>query len=373
MQTRRGFIKLSVLAGSATLMVPGMLSCHKQKSHIPSWLKEDAEKYILNPRETALDWFRNARFGLNIHYGLYSLLGRHEWVQFIEKIPVKEYEKLKKQFTAKDFDADFISDLVLEAGMKYLNLVVKHHDSFCLWDTGFSNFKSTNSPAKRDLLAEVSEQCSKKGIALFLNYSYGRDWRHPHAPNSDYYKSFSTRPAYDVPEKNYKYGIEHDLNLYVGFAYNQIKELLNNYGDIAGIWIGGTSTLLSGPVKPFRLPQLYKMIHKQQAHSLISNGDGVTGTEDYLYSIRKAYKSKDTSKLIEICDTLQPMDWGYGKEDDGKHKTTEQVIELLKTAGKSASNLLLNTGPLPSGKIHPEDVKTLKGVGKIIRKKGFPK
>jgi len=371
MQTRREFIKLSALTGAATLMVPGILSCNAQKNHTPFWLEDNAEQYLLNPHKTALEWFSNARFGLFIHYGLYSLLGKHEWVQLAEKIPVKEYEKLKYQFTAKDFDADFITDLLLEAGMKYLNLTVKHHDSFCLWDTGYSEFKSTNSPAKRDLLAEVSEQCSKKGIALFLNYSYGRDWRHPHAPNRDAYKSFSTRPAYDNLEKSYEYGNEHDLSFYIGYAYNQIKELLNNYGDIAGIWLGGASTIASGPVEPFKLPQLYKMIHEQQAQTLISNGKGFTGTEDFSSHLRKIHHSVKDLNLVEVCDTLQPFGWGYGKEDEGKHKSAEQVMEMLKNASASGCNLLLNAGPLPDGAIHLEDIKTLKMVGKLITEGKF--
>ncbi|MFV0267652.1 MAG: alpha-L-fucosidase, partial [Draconibacterium sp.] len=271
MQTRRKFIKLSALTGTTALMIPGMIACNAQKNHVPFWLKGDEDKYLINPRDAALGWFKNARFGLFIHYGLYSLLGEREWVQFTEKIPVKEYEKLKDRFFAENFDAGFITDMAFEAGMKYVNLVVKHHDSFCLWDTKYSDFKSTNSPAKRDFVGEFTDQCRKKGLALFLTYSYGRDWRHPHAPNRENYKSFSTRPVYEPKEPSYKYGHEYDMNNYIDFAQKQIKELLTNYGDIAGISLGGSSTILSGNTEAFQLARLYEMIRKKQSHALITN------------------------------------------------------------------------------------------------------
>ena len=168
---RKEFINLSIGAGLGTIFLPGCLN--KSKGSIPPYLRALAREYREDPRKTALKWFKEARFGLFMHYGLYSLLGRHEWVQYRETIPLAEYAKLKDQFTARKFDADFITDLALEAGMKYINITSRHHDSFCLWDTSYSDFKSTNSPAKRDLVGELSEQCNKKGLAFFLYYSHG--------------------------------------------------------------------------------------------------------------------------------------------------------------------------------------------------------
>ncbi len=372
MKTRREFIRLSVLSGAATFILPGVISCDVQNNSVPYWLSGLENDFLKDPNQAALTWFKDARYGMLIHYGLYSLLGRQEWVQFTEKIPVKAYEKLKDDFTAKNFDADFITDLLLESGMKYLNVMARHHDSFCLWDTGYSDFKSTNSPARRDLIGELSDQCNKKGIALFLSYSHGRDWRHPHAPNPDIYKSYSTRPAYEDPELYYKYGNEHDLGIYVEFAQNQVKELLSNYGNIAGISFGGASTILSGPKEPFMLPELYKIIRKLQPHALISYGSGVTGNEDVFTFLRHMPEKASHSENIEVCDTLQPQGWGYASEDNRKHKTEKKVMEMLSDSSESFCNLLLNTGPLPDGEIHPEDIATLTGVGKYIRRNGFP-
>lgn len=372
MRSRREFLRLSGYAGIATLLSPGIISCSSSGSQVPEWMTDMEGKTLTDPGLDAIEWFKSARFGMFIHYGVYSLPGRGEWIQFTDKIPVKEYEKLKDSFYARDFDPDYITDLLQDAGMKYINFVAKHHDSFCLWDTRFSCFNSMNSPAGRDLVGELSEQCYKKGIALFLSYSLGRDWRHPHAPDPDRYKSFSTRPAYSNPETHYKYGEEHDLNRYIEFAENQIMELMSNYGNIAGIWLSGSSTILSGPVDPFRLPELYEMIKKKQPQALISNGPGVTGTEDYLVALRKLRDSYRAEKPIEICDTMQSFEWGYSKEEEGKHKDAEYVIGMLRKACHADCNLLLSTGLLPGGGIHPEDIKALKGAGKSIRRNGLP-
>jgi alpha-L-fucosidase len=363
---RRKFIQSTALAGAGTLLIP---SCTGSGgSRVPEFLKDHKEAWLEDPRKATLEWFRQARFGLFMHYGLYSLLGRHEWVQYREKIPVSEYGKLIDQFTAERFDADFITDLALEAEMKYINITSRHHDSFCLWDTEYSDFKSTNSPARRDLLAELSEQCNKKGLGFFLYYSHGRDWRHPHAPNNDKWPR-AARPDYDPPDPNYKYGDKHDLDIYIEFMNNQISELLEMFTPLAGIWLDGIATPRSGDFTLFRCQDLYDMIHSKQPQVLVSYKQGLLGTEDFMAPER--HWTGNADKPLEICDTLQPRGWGYIKEDDGKHKTRKEVLEMLRTAADYPANLLLNTGPLPSGEIHPEDVRVLRAVGEEIRTSGW--
>ena len=333
---------------------------------VPSFLQDVSELYQEDPRKAAVEWFRKAKFGLFLHYGLYSLLGRHEWVQINEKIRVKEYAKLADRFTAEKFDADFITDMALDAGMRYVNLTTRHHDSFCLFDSEFTDFKSTNTPCKRDLVGELAEQCAKKGLGFYLYYSHGRDWRHPHAPNNDQWGG-SARPKYDPKETFYKYGEEHDLQIYVEFMKNQVTELLTNYGPIGAIWLDGFSTPASrrGKMDQFKCQELYDHIHSLQPHVLVSYKQGLIGTEDFKAPERK-WKGKADVPL-EICDTLQPHGWGYTKADDGKHKSADKVMQMLKKAKDINANLLLNTGPLPNGSIHPADVKTLKQVGKRLR------
>ncbi len=360
---------MSLLAGAGAMMLPGCVG-KGSKTHMPPFMKGMEDAYEQDPRKAAIEWFRNARYGMFIHYGLYSLTGKGEWAQLSEKMHVADYAKLADRFTAEKFDADFITDLALEAEMKYINITTRHHDSFCLWDTKYTDFKSTNSPAKRDLIAELYEQCNKKGLAFHLYYSHGRDWRHPHAPNNDKWGGHA-RPKYDTPEPYYKYGDEQDINIYVDFLYNQVEELLTMFPDVASIWLDGHKVPTSGDFDQFRLPELYDMIHKKQPHMLLSYKEGVLGTEDFLAPERKYKPEGIPPKPLEICDHLQRNKWGYAKEQDGKHKTKEEVIKMLKRASQYPANLLLNTGPYGSGEMHREDVAVLRAVGKEVREKGW--
>ncbi|MGQ1788071.1 alpha-L-fucosidase [Saccharicrinis sp. GN24d3] len=148
----------------------GLTGCN-QSTNVPSYLKGYEDNYKENPRTAALKWFRAAEFGMFIHYGLFSLTEGYwgdihskpaEWVQLRAKIRPDEYAKLADKFTAENFDADLITDLAINAGMKYINITTRHHDGFCLFDSEYTDFKSTNSAAKRDLVAELAEQCHKK-------------------------------------------------------------------------------------------------------------------------------------------------------------------------------------------------------------------
>lgn len=365
---RRNFLTMAAAAGVGSFLLPGCIG--KSQTHIPAFLKEYSDLFNDNPRKAAIEWFRNARYGMFIHYGLYSIPGRGEWVQLSDKIHVADYAKLADQFTAEKFDTDFITDLALEAEMKYINITTRHHDSFCLWDTQFTDFKSTNTPAKRDLVAELYEQCNKKGLGLYLYYSHGRDWRHPHAPNNDKWGG-NARPQYDTPEPYYKYGDEHDLNIYLEYMTNQVDELLSMFPDVGAIWLDGFSTPASGDRSLFKCQELYDMIHAKQTHMLVSYKQGMLGTEDFLAPERKYESDGQPEKPLELCDHLQRNMWGYVSEQDGKHKTKDEVIEMLKRANSYPANLLLNTGPLPSGEMHPEDVKVLREVGQEIRTKGW--
>jgi alpha-L-fucosidase len=322
--------------------------------------------------EASIEWFRNARFGLFMHYGLYSRLGRGEWVQFREQIPVAEYEKLKDTFTAEGFDADFITDLALEAGMKYVNITTMHHDGFCLFDTQETDFNSVQSPAKRDLAGELAEQCHAKGLGLCFYYSHGRHWRHPHAMTNEKYDD-TARPAYDAPQPEYAVGDDHDISKYVAYCEAQVKELLTNYGPVLNMWFDGWITPKTGPwQKELRIPELYDLIHKLQPGCLISYKFGITGTEDFYapefgwpaHMPEEMASVKKTGKLIELCHHI--AGWGYHKEEDGKHRGADSVTADLEYAFGLPANLLLNTGPLPDGSIDKQDVETLRAVGRRL-------
>jgi alpha-L-fucosidase len=303
-------------------------------------------------------------------------------VQLFEKIPVAEYEKLIYKFTAEKFDADYIASFAADCGMKYINITTRHHECFCLWDTKETDFNSVKSPAKRDLVAELAAACEKYGLGLFLYYSHGRDWKHPHAANNDKWGG-SARPKYEPDDPSYKYGSEHDLNIYLEFMKNQIKELLTQYPTAAGIWLDGIATPLNGPTEEFKLSELYEHIKSLTPHAIFSYKQGVTGTEDFFapeHSIpsntddeKKKGKIGNADKIIEVCTTMinEPISWGYYK--GAKHKTVEQVIEAVTKAVNSGVNILLNTGPLPDGSIDPEDDAVLREAGKILKENGILK
>lgn len=374
MINRRDFIRKSAI-GTGAIIAGTQMSCSRAPK-VPSYLAGYEDLYKNSPRAAAVKYFEEAKFGLFMHYGLYSLLQGEwngvvsrpaEWVQLRSLVPVAEYAKLAEQFTAEKFDADFITDMVLEAGMKYVNITTRHHDSFCLFDSKYTDFKSTNTPAKRDLVGELAEQCQQKGIGLYLYYSHGRDWKHPHAPNVDEWGR-NARPAYVLTEPTYKTGDEHDLGIYVEFMKNQITELLTNYGPVGAIWLDGISHLLKFPEKvpQFKLQELYDHIHSLQPQVLVSYKQGVLGTEDFKAPERH-WQGGPTVVPLELCDTLQPKSWGHATYDEGNHKTADDVMKMLEHAEELNANLLLNTGPLPDGSIHPDDVKTLREVGRRLK------
>lgn len=348
----------------------------------PAYLKDYAKLYQQDARQANLEWFKQAKYGLFLHYGLYSLLGRHEWVQLREKIPVAEYAKLKDKFTADKFDARYIASFAKDCGMKYINITTRHHDCFCLWDTAETDFNSVNSPAGRDLLKELIEACEEYGLALFFYYSHGRDWKHPHAPNNDEWGG-SARPDYDPPEPSYKYGKEHDLNIYLDFMKKQITELLTKYPQTAGIWLDGIAVPYNGKQEKFKCQKLYDYIHNIHPHALVSYKQGLTGTEDFFAPEHKVPTdsnnkkstgkiSEKQDKIIEVCTTMiqDPVSWGYMK--NATHKNEEQVWEQLERAAQFGANLLLNTGPRADGSLDPEDEKVLRKVGERLKKEGFP-
>jgi len=385
---RRTFIKVLGSAAASAGVLRNVQAA--AEASVPSYLQDYADLYRRDPKAAALAWFQDARFGLFMHYGLYALLGRGEWVMYREAIPVAEYEKLKSQFTAANFDADFITDMACAAGMRYVNITSRHHDSFCLFGSRYSDYTSVHSPAKRDLVGELAEQCRKKGLGLFLYYSYGLDWRHPYY----YPRKFApmARPDYKTPEPRYKWEKDEDFQHYIDFVHGQIKELLSNYGPVAGLWFDPIMGYYARP-DLFPIHQTYAMIRQMQPQTLLCFKQGATGTEDFgaperagqslVDRVRKQFgdeKAKiaeiawdsNQKKHNEICDTLQPHMWGYVQKDDEAHLDADEVLRRLSYAFYQNCNLLMNTGPLPDGSIHAVDVATLKEVGRRIKAQGYP-
>lgn len=351
------------------------------KAQAPKYLSGYENEYKQDPRAANLHWFKDAKFGMFIHYGLYSILGKGEWIQLYDTIPLHKYAALKDKFTAKNFDADAIVKLAKKAGMKYITITTKHHDGFCLFKTEQTAFNSVTSPAKRDLIGEMAKACEKEGLGLFLYYSYAADWRHPYFYSKDVgWKK--GRPAYKVTPQMYKYKEPADFKRYIAYVHRQLTELLTQYPTVAGIWFDPVMGYYSAP-EFFPIEETYALIRKLSPHALISFKQGANGTEDFVAPERDAnakkgnlngilaeVQEKNKDKYKEVCNTMQPVlpgmhggaSWGYNKATDGHHLTTAQVQKLLADAKAKNYNLLLNIGPLPDGSVHPEDIKSLSGL-----------
>jgi alpha-L-fucosidase len=357
-------------------------------SDLPRYLGNYRDLWAGSPKEANLAWWKEARFGLFIHYGLYSQLKQGEWVQFHNRIPVADYERLQDTFDPSGFDADFVTDLACEAEMRYVNLVSCHHDSFALWDSRTEEFNSVNAPAHRDLVGELAEACAEKGLGFFTYYTYHQNWRHPYFLSRDYYKT--ARPDYDSPDPHYRFQNAEDFQIYVEYAHNCITELLTGYGPLAGMWLDLIMGYYAAP-QMMPVQQTYDLVHRLQPHTLVSFKQGATGTEDFatperhFHSLEERARDqfgeeaarvarlaweKNRDKHNEICATLQGHKWAYAETE--RHLNALEVRGLLAHALSNNANLLLNTGPRPDGSIPEADVETLREVGRRIRSDGWP-
>lgn len=335
---------------------------------------------LLTSRADRLDWFAEAKFGLFLHYGLYSLLGRGEWAQRHERIPQREYEKLANEFTAERFDADEITDLALAAEMKYVNLTTRHHDSFCLFDSSQTDFNSAQAPnCRRDLVGEMAEQCQRKGLGLFLYYSYSLDWRHPYFPQP---------PPSPIDRPRHKFRSEGQIAPYIDFVHAQLTELLTNYGQVAGIWFDPLMMYFR-QMEMFPIEETYALVRELQPQCLISFKQGANGNEDYATPERDGQSLADKlegpareaaeaawqsnrSKPMEMCDTMLPSSWGHSTVESDRHRSAAELRQVLAYAAHRNSNLLLNTGPLADGSIDPMQADVLTELGDELRSSGFP-
>ena len=314
-------------------------------------------------RQAALKWFQNAKFGMFVHWGVYSLHGRGEWVMNNERIPVNEYEKLPPRFNPEKFDARAWVSMVKSAGMRYITITSKHHDGFAMFDSKLTDYDIVDgTPYGRDVLKELADECHRQGIKLFFYYSQ-LDWRHP-----DYYPRGGTGKSSGRPDAG-------DWERYKRFYIGQIRELCTNYGPIGGIWLDGW---WDRPEADWGHEELYAMIHRLQPQALIANNhhrapfpgeDFQIFEQDLPGQNTAGFNRAGVSPLpLESCRTIN-RSWGYNA-GDAAHKPARELIRYLVSAAGRNSNLLLNTGPLPNGELQPEHVERYLAVGEWLRKHG---
>lgn len=312
------------------------------------------------------EWFQDAKYGLFVHWGVYSILARGEWVMHNTKIPIKHYEKLPSFFNPIDFDANEWVGMVKKAGMKYIVITSKHHDGFAMYDSQISDYDIVDAtPYKKDVLKDLSDACHKEGIKLFFYYSH-LDWHHP-----DYYRGGRTG------QYSGRTG-DPDFPAYLDYMNEQLTELLTNYGDIAGIWFDG---VWDKKDEDFDLARTYKLIHDLQPGCLIGNNHHLAPIEGEDFQMfEKDLPGKNTTGFagdqtvgripLETCETISGNgSWGFNILDK-KTKSPEDLIRYLVKAAGHNSNFLLNVGPMPNGKIRPEHIDVLKEIGNWMNKYG---
>jgi alpha-L-fucosidase len=309
--------------------------------------------------------FQDMRFGMFIHWGVYSVLGDGEWVFHNRKLTVDEYNRLPAFFDPEKFDAHTWVSLAKAAGMKYITITSRHHDGFAMFDSKVSDWNIVaRAPYKKDPLKMLADECHRQGIKLFFYYSQ-LDWHNP-----DYYPRGATNWDNGRPDHG-------DFNAYLdNYMDGQLTELLTHYGAIGGIWFDG---MWDKPTADWHLAKTYALIHKLQPAALIIPnhhmkpfpGEDVQTFEHDLPGQNTAGFNTtyiSTELPLEMSDTLND-DWGFNI-GDSNYKSAEEVERRLVRAAGNNTNLLMNIGPYPNGEIDPEFSTRLRTVGEWLGKYG---
>jgi alpha-L-fucosidase len=324
------------------------------------------KKYTPTPENMkSREWFQDAKFGLFIHWGVYSVLGDGEWVMNNQRIPISTYEKLPAFFNPTEFNPAEWVKMAKDAGMKYITITSKHHDGFAMYDSKVSDYNIVKkTPYGKDVLKMLAEECRKEGIKLFFYHSQ-LDWHHP-----DYFPRGNTGQNYTGREE------KGDMNKYLDYMDAQLTELLTNYGDVAGIWFDG---MWDKKDAEWRLEKTYSLIHKLQPAALVGSNHHMPpyAGEDF-QMFEKDLPGHNTTGFApeqkigdlpkETCETINNS-WGFNLQDD-RNKSIKNLIQYLVKAAGYNSNFLLNVGPMPNGKIQPEHVALLKQMGEWNRQYG---
>ncbi len=291
--------------------------------------------------------FEQLAYGMFLHWGLYSILERGEWIRKLGNMPAEDYNKLSEKFTADEFDGNRIASLAKQAGMKYICITTRHHDGYSLYDTrGLCDFDAPHTAPGRDLIADFVEGCRNNGIVPFF-YHTTLDW--------------------------YQENFDKDFDGYLEYLRASVEVLCTNYGKIGGLWFDGN---WSKPDADWKVDQLYATIRKHQPDAMIVNNTGLTARGEvghpevdsvtFEKGLPRPIDRKAMSKYVasEMCDTFN-SNWGISTLDFN-YISPASIIKKLCICRKVRANYLLNIGPEASGRIPDYEVATLKKVSKWI-------
>lgn len=309
-------------------------------------------------------WFQDAKFGLFIHWGVYSVLGDGEWIMETRPIHRTGYAKLPAFFNPTKFDPAAWVALAKAAGMKYITITSKHHDGFAMFNSKLTDWNVVaRTPYGKDIIGMLAAECHKQGIKLFVYHSQ-LDWH-----SEDYFPRGRTGHRTGRPESG-------NWDAYLNFMDGQLRELLTNYGEIGGVWFDG---MWDQPDADWHLSRTYNLIHQLQPAALIGSNHHRTpfSGEDFQMFEKdlpggrsQSFNGEQSVSALplETCETINNA-WGFNITDD-HYKSTAQLIRYLVRAAGMNANFLLNVGPMPDGEIQPEFVQRLTEIGKWTSKYG---
>src|SRR6266700_3411598 len=343
--SRRNFLKGLGAAGALT--ATGMPHLYGQAATTPALQTQVPDKTPTESSEVQADrlrrmqWWHQAKFGMFIHWGLYSVLGRHEWVMENEGIPVSEYAPLAKRFNPKPNAARAWAKLARQAGQKYMVMTTKHHEGFCQWDTKLTSYCAAKQGPGRDLVREYVDAARAEGLRVGFYYSL-MDWHHPDG----------ARCATD----------EDARKRFVAYTHTHIRELLTSYGKIDVLWYD-----VSWPLDAagWESERMNKMVFDLQPDIIVNNRNKLPGD---FSTPEQRIEAAEAGRAWESCMTMNDS-WGYHRADDA-WKSPKQVIRNLITCAHDGGNYLINIGPKPDGSIPEESIQIMSTVGRWMDKNG---
>lgn len=310
-------------------------------------------------------WFVRDRFGMFIHWGLYALPARHEWIRHTELIPNEDYEIYFEMFDPDLFNPKEWARAAREAGMKYFVITTKHHEGFCLWDTKYTDYKATNTPAGRDLLREVVDAFRAEGLKVGFYYSL-LDWHHPDFP-IDRIHPLRNLP----PEEIAKLNETRDMKRYAQYMRDQVTELLTDYGRVDIIWFDFSYPGENGKGRDdWESGKMYELVHRLQPGIIVDNrldlpGSGDIETPEQFTPDRGMVDAGGNPVVWEGCQTFSGS-WGYFR-DEASWKTPRMCIEMLVNHVSRGGNLLMNVGPTSRGYIDRRALDRLAAYGEWMK------
>ena len=323
---------------------------------------------MLKPQLTEGDtrWFVHDRFGMFIHWGLYALAARHEWVQHYEKIPHEQYRKYFKHFDPDLYDPDLWARAAANAGMKYFVITTKHHEGFCLWDTKLTDYKATNTPAKRDLLAPMIKAFRQYDLRVGLYHSL-IDWHHPQYVLDQY-----IGPYRDHPDR-VKMNKGRAQAKYAQYLHGQVRELLTRYKPVDILWLDYSYPKPDSSGKghkDWQSEKLIKMVRKLAPKIILNDrldlpyGWDIKTPEQF--QPREWLRVNGQPMAWEACQTFSGS-WGYHRDESSWRSADELICTLIDCVSKGG-NLLLNVGPTGRGEFDERALDRLRGMGEWMKR-----